>query len=159
MLQETHSKKEDELMWKNEWGAQILFSHGTSQSRGVAVLFPKESLFNLDSYSVDHEGRKIQIHLSNESSKLCIINVYAPTQDKADEQYIFMKNLHQDVDSIIGESTVIGGDFNLYLDPTRDKFQGHGTITKASNELLSMMEELSLIDIWRIQNPESSRFT
>ena len=37
LLQETHSKKEDELMWKNEWGAQILFSHGTSQSRGVAV--------------------------------------------------------------------------------------------------------------------------
>ena len=147
LLQETHSKKEDELLWEKEWGAQILFSHGTSQSRGVAILFPKVTLFKLDSYSVDLEGRKIQIHLSNECSKLCIINVYAPTQDKADEQYIFMQKLYQDVNSIIGENTVIGGDFNLYLDPTKDKFQGHGIETKASRELLAMMVELSFIDI------------
>ena len=44
LLLETHSKIEDELVWKNEWGAQILFSYGTARSRGVAVLFPKETL-------------------------------------------------------------------------------------------------------------------
>ena len=45
LLQETHSKIEDELLWEKEWGSQILFSHGTSQSRGVVILFPKVTLF------------------------------------------------------------------------------------------------------------------
>ncbi|CAH3187433.1 unnamed protein product, partial [Porites lobata] len=31
-LQETHSKKETEVQWKNEWGGEILFSHGSPNS-------------------------------------------------------------------------------------------------------------------------------
>ena len=37
-LQETHSSKEREAQWKKEWGAEILFSHGSTNARGVAVL-------------------------------------------------------------------------------------------------------------------------
>lgn len=40
-LQETHSKKEVETQWKNEWGAEIIMSHGSSNSRGVAILIKK----------------------------------------------------------------------------------------------------------------------
>ena len=38
LLQETHSVKEDEKQWKKEWEGQIYFSHGTSNSKGVAIL-------------------------------------------------------------------------------------------------------------------------
>jgi len=37
-LQETHSKKEIEFQWKNEWGGKMLFSHGRSNSCGTAIL-------------------------------------------------------------------------------------------------------------------------
>ena len=40
-LQETHSKKEVETQWKNEWGAEIIMSHGSLNSRGVAILIKK----------------------------------------------------------------------------------------------------------------------
>ena len=40
-LQETHSTKEVENQWRNEWGAEIIMSHGGSNSRGVAVLMKK----------------------------------------------------------------------------------------------------------------------
>ena len=40
-LQETHSKEEIETQWKNEWGAEIIMSHGSSNSRGVAILIKK----------------------------------------------------------------------------------------------------------------------
>ena len=40
-LQETHSKKELETQWKNEWGAEIIMSHASSNSRGVAILIKK----------------------------------------------------------------------------------------------------------------------
>ena len=34
-LQETnYSQPEDEIIWKNEWGGEIFFSHGTRHSKG-----------------------------------------------------------------------------------------------------------------------------
>ena len=37
-LQETHSTKTCESQWKKEWGSSIIFSHGSANARGVAVL-------------------------------------------------------------------------------------------------------------------------
>ena len=37
-LQETHSTKDNELLWKREWGAPFFCSHGANNSRGVAIL-------------------------------------------------------------------------------------------------------------------------
>ena len=37
-LQETHSTKSCESQWKKEWGSSIIFSHGSANARGVAVL-------------------------------------------------------------------------------------------------------------------------
>ena len=37
-MQETHSTNETDIQWKNEWGAEIITSHGSSNARGVAVL-------------------------------------------------------------------------------------------------------------------------
>ena len=34
-LQETHSTLADEAMWRSEWGANIMFSHGESNARGT----------------------------------------------------------------------------------------------------------------------------
>ena len=42
-LQETHSNVGDEMLWKAEWGGQIIMSHGTQNSKGVAVLIQKNS--------------------------------------------------------------------------------------------------------------------
>ena len=46
LLQETHSSPEDEVLWKKEWGGDIVFSHGSHHSRGVAILFKKTASFN-----------------------------------------------------------------------------------------------------------------
>ena len=40
-LQETHSKKGSERQWKNEWGGDMIISHGSSISCAVAILFKK----------------------------------------------------------------------------------------------------------------------
>ena len=37
-LHETYSQPEDEIIWKNEWGGEIFFSHGTKHSKGVNIL-------------------------------------------------------------------------------------------------------------------------
>ena len=40
-LQETHSTKAGEYKWKKDWGSEIIFSHGSSNARGVAVLIKR----------------------------------------------------------------------------------------------------------------------
>ena len=37
-LQETHSTIKTDTQWKNEWGANIITSHGSSKARGVSIL-------------------------------------------------------------------------------------------------------------------------
>ena len=61
-LQETHSKKDSETCWKNEWGSEIIMGHGSSNSCGVAILVKK--------------GVDCTIH-----SKIVLISVYAPNKD------------------------------------------------------------------------------
>ena len=39
--QETHSTEEQEKQWIKEWGSQIYFSHGSGNSRGVAILLKR----------------------------------------------------------------------------------------------------------------------
>ena len=42
-LQETHSVKEDENIWQNEWGGRVLFCHGTNKSRGTMICVNKNN--------------------------------------------------------------------------------------------------------------------
>ena len=41
LLQETHSDTSSEEQWKHEWGGNIYFSHGNTDSRGVCLLIKK----------------------------------------------------------------------------------------------------------------------
>ena len=40
-FQETHSTPADVEQWSNEWGGKLIFSHGSSDSRGVLIGFSK----------------------------------------------------------------------------------------------------------------------
>lgn len=44
MVQETHCDKINEVDWRKEWNGEIFFSHKSSVSGGVAVLFAKDFL-------------------------------------------------------------------------------------------------------------------
>ena len=58
------------------------------------------------------------------------------------------------------EQIIFGGDFNLILDIIKDK-SGRKKTThfKSLKKLESIMENLDLVDIWRIQNPDTKRYT
>ena len=55
-----------------------------------------------------------------------------------------------------GESTLLGGDFNFYMDPKLDKLDSMSN--KSDNpiyrkEILSLIEVFNLSDCWRDLNP------
>ena len=54
----------------------------------------------------------------------------------------------------------MGGDFNLVLEVDKDKKGGLAKTHKKSPEVIAdFVENLELIDAWRVLNPEISRFT
>ena len=81
-LQETHSKKEIELQWRNEWGTEMILSHGSPNARGVAILLNKGVDYCIQSKIIDPLGRFIIVKVEIEHNLYVLINVYAPNKDK-----------------------------------------------------------------------------
>ena len=55
--QETHSTEKDESIWRNEVRSEIIFSHGTSMSRGVCIILRKTPDIKLLDSVKDPKGR------------------------------------------------------------------------------------------------------
>ena len=77
-LQETFSKVSDEAVWRNEWGGEIYFSHGTSHSKGVCILINRAVKEKVTFKSSDEDGRIVLINLTYNGLKLSFCNIYAP---------------------------------------------------------------------------------
>ena len=75
-LQETFSNVNDEAIWRNEWGGEIYFSHGTSHSKGVCILINRAVKEKVTFTSSDADGRIILINLTYNGLKLSICNIY-----------------------------------------------------------------------------------
>ena len=56
-LQETHSTENDEKQWKDEFKGQLFFSHGRSNSCGVAIGFYGAKKLELLNKCSDKAGR------------------------------------------------------------------------------------------------------
>ena len=80
-MQETHSVEAVISRWKNEWGALAWFAHGTSNSRGVAILIKNKLAINVHNVIKDVNGRFILLYATIQGAKLLIANLYAPNMD------------------------------------------------------------------------------
>lgn len=163
LLQETHTNLNSEKIWKNELGKnyEVVFSHGTKNSRGVAIILPIALNYQIDEIDIDNDGRSLILTIQKENIKYTIINVYAPTKDHNIEQMNFINTLITKIRKYNTQNLIIGGDFNTVLNPDIDK-SGGITAEKQSDyaqKILEMMEEFNIVDVWRILNPNTKRFT
>ena len=81
-LQETHSTIKTDTQWKNEWGAQIITCHGSSNARGVAILIKNGFDCTIHQKILDPLGRFIILKADIKDKTYVLINVYAPNKDK-----------------------------------------------------------------------------
>ena len=85
-LQETYCTQDIEHVWKQDWGGQMFFSHGSSHSKDVLVLLSPEVKIKIDQVKVDDGGCYIFLKGDILDSKLILGNVYFPTRDKTQQQ-------------------------------------------------------------------------
>ena len=164
MIQETHSTRTKEQLWKYQWGGTIFFSHGTSDSRGVLVAFKNELEYKILSPVVaDSGGRYIILHTEIQGFPYVILNYYAPNAEN--EQLRLSNKLSDELDKLPLRGNqdvhfVFEGDWNLIFDKSLDALSGKPTLKRnAIVKLKSLMGKLDLVDIWRLQNPALKKFT
>ena len=74
-LQETHTTVDCEKIWMSTWGGQILFSHGESNARGIAVLINPSLKCDVSQMRTDTSGRLLMCNLFVEDTYINL-NVY-----------------------------------------------------------------------------------
>lgn len=160
-LQETYSTEEIENQWRAQWRGEIFFAHGSTHSRGVAILIRKGFDFKSKSSRSDEEGRYLILEASIQDANFLLVNIYAP--NVISKQSSFFLTL-SDLISEQGQSApdckiLLGGDFNVTLDPALDCSGGNPSLKESVKFLEDIMMENDLVDIWRIRNPDNKRFT
>ncbi len=159
-LQETHTTENIIKIWESEWNGQVYMSHGSSTARGVAILISPNIDIIIKEIKCDSAGRLILLETIFEGQTLILVNIYAPTKDKKNAQLDFIKYIQQILLEYMDKHIMLGGDFNICLQPEIDK-KG-GTLEKQSESavvLESIMDEFNLIDVWRLYNPNTLRFS
>ena len=156
MFQETHSNIECESLWNTEWGSQMIFSHGETNSRGVMIAMYNAKDIQILKISRDSRGRYLIIDIQKDDSKMTLINLYVPNEDDPDFfMDIFETQSHHDNSNI-----VIGGDFNLVMDVSKDCNNPNRCNNMKALQIIKLfMNELMLEDIHRIKYPEARIYT
>ena len=94
-LQETHSTIEAEDTWKKVWGGdQVYFSHGASNSTGVAILLKKNENIEVNEIRTICQGRVLLMEITHNKVKYCLVNIYSPNRD---DQRFILKNVFRNV--------------------------------------------------------------
>ena len=155
-LQDTHFVKDKELLIRAEWGFECIFNCNSSQSRGVAILLNNNFEFKIHSIFRDDNGNLLIVDLTICNQRLTLVNIYGPNTDNP----CFYKLILQRLKLLNNTSHILGGDWNLVLNPYIDTHKYVNVNNPNAREVvLEIISELDLVDIWRDHNPELQKYT
>ena len=154
VLMESHSTPDIEKIWENEWGGRAIFSHGSSNSRGITILTSKEMFSTISNIYKDTMGRLICFDVIVDGNKITICTLYAPNEDNPE----FFKSIREILVER-SEHKIIVGDFNLVLDVDKDRHNTYNNNNKAKEEVENLMDEFLMKDTWRERNPDSREYS
>ena len=154
-LQEVHCTKEREPYGHSEWGYSTIFTTFSSSRAGVAILFNNNFQFQILKHFADPEGTFIIADIDTGDKIMTLVNVYARNEDNPS----FFRNVRDKLCSFECDFIVLGGNFNLVCDVSKDKKGDVATTNlKSKEEVDAIREDFELADIWRVLNPEATLF-
>ena len=153
-LQETHSQQDNEKIWQAEWGGDILFSHGATNARGVAILLPKGWNKLVKNVKIDHTGRAVMCTIAIDDNEITICTIYAPNKEDTNFFLEIMRWLEEGTEHII-----LIGDYNIVMDVNKDRVGSTHNKSKVREIIEHITKRLTLNDIWRTKNPEGRVFS
>ena len=157
LLQDTHWDTNTLNTVMEEWGYKMICAPYKSNSRGTAIMLNNSFEFTIGETINDKMGNfsltEIKLHTD---FSLVIGSVYAPNQDSPE----FIEFLTSSIQTFENPNILIAGDWNstrdFGLDNKNYVIQNNMKMTRA---ISNMMETLSLVDPWRLANPNTRRYT
>lgn len=162
LLQETHSSSQSSKLWEQEWGGDIFLNHFSQNSRGVAILIDRQVSIQVLNRVSDGEGRFLGVDLEWGDDIFTACSVYAPTQDKSNEQIKFLDNIQLMLQDLNPINLLMGGDFNCLLDSAVNKNTPNPSppsTDKVRASILSLINNLELSDPLRVRLPSRKTYT
>lgn len=154
-LQETHLSDLEHVKLRRSWVGQVFYSSYNSRSRGAAILLHRSLPFTLEKTVHDKEGRYVLLSGYLFGEHVSFGCVYAPTAYEAS----FFSQLFSDLASLSSSYLVVGGDFNCVLNPSIDASPPRPALSKKSTDLLDLMKDADLYDVWRTLHPLDKDYT
>lgn len=156
LLQETHTDQQNEVQWVGDWKGDVLLSHGTNISAGVAILFSPSVCSQADMVEV-MPGRILRADIVLGDTHFSFFNVYAPNVGR--ERIIFFRILSNALAQCpLGNIIVLGGDFNCTVNPDLDR--NHDEPHPSSAKILKkLINDFNLVDLWREAFPGVKQYT
>ena len=154
-IQDTHFTNKESKLIRSQWGYKCYFNNFSSQSRGVAILINNNFDFKFISKETDNAGNLLIVNCEIHSKTFSLFCIYGPNRDNPS----FYLEIQQKLNNI-NNYCIIGGDFNLVLNPALDYYNYRNINNpNARDMVLKVMYENDLIDCWRDQNIELRRYT
>ena len=155
-LQDVHINSQLEPFIKAEWGYDAYFSSYTTNSRGVMILINNNFEQKVEKVKTDTNGNYIIMEITIQGKKITLVNVYGPNQDNPN----FYVTLLNKIAEFENDQIILCGDWNFILDPQMDcENYLHINNPNARKVILNYIEEENLIDIWRVMNENSKKYT
>ena len=135
------------------WKKKKIHANVDQKKAGVAILISDKIDFEIKAVKRDKEGHYIMIKRSIQEEDITIINIYAPNIGAT--QYV--RQMLRSMKGEINGDTIIVGDFNTPLTPMDRSTKQR--ISKETQTLNNMMDQLDLVDIYRTFHYKTMNFT
>ncbi|CAH2297156.1 Hypothetical predicted protein [Pelobates cultripes] len=143
LIQETHFKEGAAPKLQNKHYPNNYFSnHSTSHKAGTAILLAAELEFKELERSQDSHGRYLFLKGIIADKIYTLANIYVPNRRQAS----FLRNTLHILEEFTDGILIVGGDFNVPLDPILDSSSGHSSISQNNiRSIRKSLEELRLL--------------
>ena len=155
ILQETHSIQSDVKMWTLQWQGDCVFSHGTTNSRGVAVLIKPGNYITYSTMEIDNNGCYVILEISYYDIHCVLCGLYAPNNDCPE----FFDEVIKIIRTSDCTDIIIGGDFNVVNDPNLDRKGCKENHPAAMEKLIHIKNTCDLVDIWHTMHLDKRQYT
>ena len=162
-IQESHSTQDIERLWPQQWLSKenIIFSHGEFNARGAFIGFRENLDYEIKDKIIDQGERYIILKCVIQESPCLLVNLYNPNNEPEQVQTIEKVKLGIDqLDPDHDCNIILRGEFNFIQDPAYGADGGSPTSKLSSiAHTAELNNSKDLVDIWRIRNPFTKRFT
>ena len=159
-MQETHVNFSHLHNIRELWDGEAIISPGKTQTCGILVL-AKRTARPVDQIRTEPARRSVFFKVKNTTDALLAFYVPSATmkEPRIDRQMFIRKikkMFHKK--TIRKTNLILLGDFNMTLD-NKDRSTGNKGFCKSQEEIMSLIMEFDLEDIWRRQNSNGSSYT